>query len=78
MDLNLEDRKKRILENNEKYRKEHSFKNKQKIYYKRNKQKYQQYYQNNKEELKEYQKKYYQNNREIILEKQKKKNIPID
>ena len=75
--MDIEERRKQILENNEKYRENHSKQNKFKKYYQKNIQQYRDYYENNKEEKKEYQKQYYKDHKEIILQKQKNKNNGI-
>ena len=76
--MNLEERRKLILENNKKYCELKNLKKQEKKngYYENNKWRYQRYYKNHKESLIEYQKEYYQMNKEIILEKQRMKSTP--
>ena len=76
--MNLEERRKIILENNKKYCELKNLKKQEKKneYYENNKWRYQRYYKNHKEYLIEYQKEYYQINKEIILEKQRMKSTP--
>ena len=75
--MDIETKRKRILENNEKYREAHSAQNKFKKYYRKNIQQYKDYYERNKDSKNEYQKEYYQKNKETILEKQKNKLLSL-
>ena len=75
--MDLDEKRKRILENNKRYVEIKEAKRQEKInqYYKNNKWRFQRYYQNHKECLIDYQKQYYQNHRETILEKQRLKSL---